>query len=137
MVGDDPHHFHAQLPDTVAIEQIDQTMIRFRREDQHLASLVARAEGPVERQLLRQRPEPFGKRRRRIRAQRHHQPHEEAPGFGIVELMCLLDIPAMREQRGGDAGDDPRPVGARQRKKKSAHQSPAIVVSSQWRKLPA
>src|SRR5664279_6511318 len=118
MIGDDADDIHPELASAPAIEQIDQAMVEFRHQQQHLATLIPRPDLPNHPIMVADRLEAGDNLRNLpIILEIEDNAGEEASGFGIVELMRLKDVAAMREQLGTYAGDDTRPVRAGQRQK--------------------
>ena len=112
MVRGHRHNIHAELAAPPAIDQVRQTVVLLRGQDQHLALLVPAAQGPFHLEFVgdgRQgRDQRFLTRRTGI----DHDAHEEASGFLIVELLGVENIDAVLEQGGRNAGHDARAVDA-------------------------
>lgn len=113
MIGDDTDDIHPELAGAPAIEQIDQAMVEFRHQQQHLAALIPRPDLPSHPVMVADRLEAGDKiRNLPIIVEIEDNAGEEAPGFGVVELMRLEDVATMREKLGRYARNDTRPVRA-------------------------
>jgi len=133
MVGDDADDVHGEFADTLAIEQIDEAMVELGGEQQHAAALAPCADRPLHRERGGDRREAGAQcLRRRVDGHVEDDPHEEAVGFDIVELVRLEHVAAEREQLGGDARDDARPVraGEGQDKGGAAHDPPLTAFAA-------
>ena len=108
MVGDDRGRVHRKLADPPAIENIDETVIGFRDQEHHLAPRGAIAHLPVHAEALGERREAGLQRLqfdREVGGGEHH-PHEELPGFDILELLGIENVlPVMGKKRRDGRND--------------------------------
>ena len=112
VVGDDGDGIDRQLADAPAIEQVGKAMVKLADHDQHAPPPVAPDQLPVHCQLGGERLEGsaqgIGAGCQRI----ERDPHEEAVGGAVVELLRFEDIAALLEQEPGGPRGNPRPVSA-------------------------
>jgi hypothetical protein len=112
MVGDYADYVHAELTETMPVENIDQAMVGFRYEDQDLSRLMSGANLPFHAIVLRDKLKAFDKCvDLGFVAQIEDEPSEQAAGLGIVELVRFENIAGFGEQLRRHSRDDPRLVG--------------------------
>ena len=125
-VGMVRHHHgdvDGQLPRPPAVEEVDQAVVVLRHHDQHPLALVLPAHPHGGAQGRRPRLEGVLDAARVLDRRLEPGPHAEHPRRLVAELGVLQDVGVELDQPLGDAGHDPRPVGAHEGEDVDGHRA--------------